>query len=92
MVDAMGFIDLDITEALGQRILTEKKLTGKVTAVRFKVDGHTGWSEYTPADFDYPVEVDYIDPHDGKHTVTKTYRYLSDIVKVLEDIDDDKFD
>lgn len=88
----MGNIDLNITDALGQRILAEKELVGKVVAVRFMVDGDTGWSEYTPGDWDYPVEVDYIDSHDGKHTVTKVFGDLSEVIRQLEAIDDEKFD
>lgn len=82
---------LDVTARLGEKILAEKNITGEVTKVDMTMDGFRGCSTCTWTEYD--VKVTYRHSGDGgEYTVIKTYDYMSQIIKGLEEIAEEWWD
>ncbi len=75
--------------AFGERLLKEQGVPfDKVVRVDFTVEGDRGYSEYTPGWSEYPVHVRYV--RDGSDLkIRYNYKGLWEIIKILEDIDDE---
>lgn len=78
-----------LSRVFGERMLRESNFPfDAVVRVDFTVDGDRGYSEYTPGWSEYPVYVHYV--NNGVELIQrKDYKGLYEIIRILEEIDDD---